>query len=42
MKPDMQVEVGTNISQFFTEEDKFWHSFEFQSDRFALSSIESG
>ncbi len=38
MKLDMQVEV----SNFFTNQDKFWHSFEFQSGWFALSSMESG
>ncbi len=38
----MQVQAGINILQLFTKEDKFWHSFEVQSGRFALSSTESG
>ncbi len=42
MKPDMQVEGGTKILQFSTKQDKFWHSFEFQSGGFALTSMESG
>ncbi len=39
MKPDMQAEY---LAIFFTEQDKFWHSIEFQSGIFALSSMESG
>jgi hypothetical protein len=42
MNLDMQAEAGTKIKQFFTKQDKFWHSFEFQSGGFALSSMESG
>jgi hypothetical protein len=42
MKPDMQVELAQKYDNFSTKQDKFWHSFEFQSGGFALTSMESG
>jgi hypothetical protein len=37
MKSDL--EAGTKILPFLSKQDKFWHSFEFQSGGFALSSM---